>query len=176
MIIDLTMEFGEKTIVYPGDPKPEFIQAATVEKDGYNSQKITFETHLSTHIDAPYHMIPDGKKLDEFPVETFTGKGIVFDGDFEKIEEGDIVFFKGKISEEAANQLVSKKVKMAGTDQMSPDSSPFPVHRLLLKNNILIVENLVNLDKLIGKRCTFFILPLKINGDGAPCRAIAIEP
>ena len=177
MMIDLTMDFGEKTIVYPGDPKPEFQQSATIEKDGWNSQKITFETHFSTHIDAPFHMIPDGKKLEEFPLGTFIGEGTVLDSDdpdFSSIRENDIVFFKGKITEDAAKQLVSKKVKLAGTDQMSPDSPPFPVHRLLLQNNILIVENLVNLDRIMGKRCTFFVLPIKISGDAAPCRAIAI--
>ena len=174
MIIDLTMEFGENTPVYPGDPKPLFQQSATIEKNGYNAKKITFETHFSTHIDAPFHMIPDGKKLSEFPIETFTGRGMVFDGNPEKIDEGDIVFFQGKITEETAKELIRKKVKMVGTDQMSPDDSPYPVHKLLLQNNILIVENLTNLDKIIGKRCTFFVLPLKINGDAAPCRAIAL--
>ncbi|MBN1170218.1 cyclase family protein [Candidatus Micrarchaeota archaeon] len=178
MIIDLTLEFSTSTPVYPGDPKPEFIQSATIGKNGYNAKKITFGNHFSTHIDAPFHMVAGGKKLDEFPVETFTGSGIVLDGenpDLEKIEPGDIVFFRGKISEDAARQLVRKKVKMAGTDEMSPDDPPFNVHKLLLQNNILIVENLANLDKLAGKRCTFFVLPIKLaDSDAAPCRAIAI--
>jgi arylformamidase len=178
MIIDLTMDFGPDTPVYPGDPKPEFIQAATAEKDGWNAKKITFETHFSTHMDAPFHMLADGKKLDEFPAETFTGKGTVFESekvDLDQIEEGDIVFFIGTISAELANELIRKKVKMVGTNLMGPDDPPFDVHKLFFKNNILIVENLVNLDKLIGKRCTFFVLPIKIkDADAAPCRAIAI--
>lgn len=168
----------EDTPVYPGDPKPVIAQTATIAKDGWNSKKFTFESHFATHVDAPFHMLENGRKLDEFPVDSFTGKGIVFESahaDLDSIEEGDMVFFIGKISEELARQLIRKKVKMVGVDLMGPDEPPFTVHKMLFKENILIVENLVNLEKLIGKRCTFFVLPLKIrNADAAPCRAIAI--
>jgi len=49
------------------------------------------------------------------------------------------------------------------------------VHRMLLGENIIIIEHLANLDKIAGKRCTISALPLNINcGDGAPARVIAI--
>ncbi|MBI1970856.1 cyclase family protein [Candidatus Woesearchaeota archaeon] len=81
------------------------------------------------------------------------------------------------ISEETALQLIKKKVRIIGIDSFSPDNNPWPIHKLLLKQDILIVENLINLKKLAGKRFQCYILPLNIkNGDGAPCRVIAVLP
>lgn len=50
----------------------------------------------------------------------------------------------------------------------------FPVHRLLLGQNIPLIENLINLDKLVGKDFELWALPLKLQGgDGAATRAVA---
>ena len=50
----------------------------------------------------------------------------------------------------------------------------FPVHRLLLGQNIPLIENLINLDKLVGKKFELWALPLKLKGgDGAATRAVA---
>ena len=50
----------------------------------------------------------------------------------------------------------------------------FPVHRLLLGRNIPLIENLINLDKLVGRRFELWALPLKLQGgDGAATRAVA---
>lgn len=51
----------------------------------------------------------------------------------------------------------------------------WPVHKILLRAGIPIIEGLANVEKIIGKRFRFIGLPLKIQGgDGAPVRAIAI--
>jgi len=51
----------------------------------------------------------------------------------------------------------------------------WPVHKILLSENIPIIEGLINLDKVLGKRFQFIALPLKISGvDGSPIRAIAL--
>ena len=50
----------------------------------------------------------------------------------------------------------------------------FPVHRLLLGQNIPLIENLINLDQLVGKEFELWALPLKLKGgDGAATRAVA---
>lgn len=50
----------------------------------------------------------------------------------------------------------------------------FPVHRLLLGQNIPLIENLINLDQLVGKDFELWALPLKLKGgDGAATRAVA---
>jgi arylformamidase len=64
-------------------------------------------THTGTHVDAPWHFNKHGRRIDELPIETFQGKGVVLDfKDFEScqpikredlekatptIEEGDIL-------------------------------------------------------------------------------------
>ena len=197
-VYDLTLPINDRTPVFPGDPAAEIVPFYTIEKDHWNIKKLTFPSHFGTHIDAPYHMFENGKKLTDFPMEKFTGEGTVIDvrgqkeivDNLEKVHQGDIVFFYTQhidnvyaknffsnnpvISVKTAQLLVKKKVKIVGIDSFSPDNEPFEVHRLLLSHEILIIENLVNLNKLIDKRFECYALPLKLeNADGTPCRVIA---
>ena len=197
MIIDLTMPISRDIPLYTPDRVPQIKQIASIAKDGWNEHEVRITTHVSTHIDAPYHFISDSKKLDDFSIEKFIGNGVLVDCRKQKIvtetkakiRKDDIVLFytgqskKSKkdygkdapvISSSLAKELVKKKVKMIGIDAFSPDNDPYEVHSILLKNDILIVENLVNLDKLLGKRFQVIVLPLKLALDGAPCRVIAI--
>lgn len=83
------------------------------------------------------------------------------------------------LSESAATYLVSKKINLVGIDSPSIDlgqDKNFKVHKILAKNNILIVENLSNLNKISSKQFDFVILPLKLkDATGSPVRAIAIQ-
>lgn len=131
-------------------------------------------------------------------VSFYLGRGELRFSDFEDIlgkddiKEGDIVLFYSGIdkllkkpeyftqgvylTESIARFLIDKKVKGVGTDSPSIDSQPFLVHRLLLAQEIIIYESLTNLEKLRGKRVTFFGFPLKLQGcTGSPIRAIAID-
>ncbi len=77
----------------------------------------------------------------------------------------------------AAKYLTSKKINLVGIDSPSIDlgnNESFSVHHIFAKNNILIVENLVNLNKITSKQFNFTILPLKLkDATGSPVRAIA---
>lgn len=77
----------------------------------------------------------------------------------------------------AAKYLTSKKINLVGIDSPSIDlgkDESYSVHHILSKNNILIVENLSNLNKISSKEFIFTILPLKIkDATGSPVRAIA---
>lgn len=77
--VDLSRDLNENTQVYPGDPAPAIRAFATVEQDGFNARSVRMGTHTGTHIDAPYHFFEDGKTLDDFPVESFCGRGRVID-------------------------------------------------------------------------------------------------
>lgn len=82
------------------------------------------------------------------------------------------------LSKAAANYLAEIKINLIGID--SPNIDPatdneFSSHKIFSKSNILVIENLMNLDKLLNSRFTFIALPLKLkNCSGAPVRAIAI--
>jgi kynurenine formamidase len=52
-----------------------------------------------------------------------------------------------------------------------------PVHDILLRNNMVIVEQLMNLDQIAGKRVDVSLFPLPFVGfDGSPVRAVAFLP
>lgn len=78
----------------------------------------------------------------------------------------------------SAKYLVSKKINLVGIDSPSIDlgkDESFSVHNILSKNNILIVENLANMNKIRSLEFIFTILPLKLkNATGSPVRAIAL--
>jgi len=86
-----------------------------------------------------------------------------------------------RISKELANWCVEKKVCTLGVEPPSVADvfnleEVTTIHHILLKGNVVIVEGLTALDELTEKCVTFVALPLKVeDGDGAPCRALAIE-
>lgn len=82
------------------------------------------------------------------------------------------------ISPELAQYFVDKKVRFVGLEAMNVDSlnaPDCPSHKILLGNEVLIVENLKNLDQL-DKRCQILALPLKLkDGTGSNIRILAVE-
>ena len=82
------------------------------------------------------------------------------------------------LSLEAANYLSNKKINAVAIDGPSIDSginSDFPVHKILLKSNIIIIENLCNLDQLNKKIFKLIAIPLKLyRASGSPIRALAM--
>lgn len=198
-LIDLSVSINESTPVYPGDPATKIQPAGILEKDGYEDHYVCIGTHVGTHVDAPRHMVANSKSLDQISVDAFVGRGVYIKIENKKfeieqvkradIQEGDIVLFHTgmsdvyhdseyyenypAITEDIANYLVEKKIKMVGVDMCSVDHEPFPVHRILLKNDILIIENLTNLAMLEGNKFQVYALPIKLQIDGAPARVIA---
>lgn len=198
MIIDLSVSLNEQTPIYPGDPATKISQAGVLAKDGYCDHLVTVGTHVGTHIDAPMHMLEEGKSLDQISVDNFIGRGIYVDvtnGNFDAVKEagieaGDIVLLHTGMSDkyqepvyfedypampdEIAEYLVSAKAKMIGIDACSVDNKDgFPIHKTLLTGNVLIIENLTNLNQLANKEFEVFALPIKLQIDGAPARVIA---
>jgi kynurenine formamidase len=88
------------------------------------------------------------------------------------------------LSAEACHYLVESGIKLLGMDIPSADNPNImketgvdsPNHKILLENNIVLVEYMTNLEKL--KQLSTFhlcVLPINLQGvDGAPVRAIAI--
>ena len=222
--IDLTHTIHDEIQVFPGDPVPSISPGLTHEKDFCHVDLLKLGSHTGTHIDAPYHFLKDGQRIDEIPVERFVGEGVLIDvsakSDRELIEpdeveryedeitQGDFVVFRtGRdryfgtskyylhpyLSAEGARLLVKMGVSLVGIDALnidptyygSSDSDPsakdlpdeekygYPVHDILLSNNILIVENLCNLDKVKQVKGVYSFLPLKLkDSDGSPIRAV----
>jgi len=201
MYIDLTHEFNASMPVFPGDVAPELVKTADVFKDGISDYQIKSGMHTGTHIDAPAHMLVGGKNLNEYPVARFFGQGVLIDARGKSmadvdllenvtIEKNDIVLVMFGWSSEFGNdeyylnypvitenfgsRLAILGVSILGLDTPSPDRAPYQAHKILFKHDILIIENLTNLEALVGHG-SFEVtaLPAKFQTDAAPARVVA---
>jgi len=200
-LIDLSYEIYSGMPVYPGDIEVELKNDKKVKKDGYANHNLKIGMHVGTHLDLPAHMLEDQRLISDIPLNYLSGRAIIFNAAGEKVltvkdkykdlieKEGMIIIntgFSAKygqpeyyrdhpvISEELAELFIKKEIKLLGFDMPSPDQSPFKIHHKLFENNIFILENLCNLNKL-KKTKTFklFIFPLKVRAEAAPCRVAA---
>jgi len=82
------------------------------------------------------------------------------------------------LSEQAAQWLGRFTLKGIGIDMISfdqVDSRDCRVHKILLAQNLVLIENLTQLEALVGKDFVFICLPLNLEkGDGSPVRAAAL--
>lgn len=82
------------------------------------------------------------------------------------------------LTQDAAQFLASKGVKLVGIDSLNIDDirdTARPVHSILLKAGIPIVEHLCNLSALPDAGFKFFAVPVKVKGMGTfPVRAFGI--
>ena len=88
------------------------------------------------------------------------------------------------ISRAAAQWLVERGVQLLAMDTPTPDNPVHgqgteldsPNHKLLLDNQVILVENLCNLKELQQREIELIVLPLQVSaGDGSPVRCVAIE-
>ena len=90
-------------------------------------------------------------------------------------------YFKNwpRISQKCAEFIIEKGIKLLGLDFPSPDPAykgeneeDSPIHKLLFKNDVILVEYLNNLAELGEGKIFFTAIPLKLKGfDGSPVRA-----
>lgn len=205
MIYDATVPITSGMPVWPGDPPVKLSAKSHLSRDKTHTVKLTaieMGSHTGTHVDAPYHMIEGGKRLHEFPIETFFGKAVVLEipgvrsigrAELQAFEWNGVerVLFKtenskhwddGKFYEEfvyiepeGAEFLVERGVRLVGIDYLSVDkfeSESHPTHFVLLANNIVILEGL-NLNGALAGEYTLAALPLNLqDADGGPARVI----
>lgn len=202
-IIDLSQKIYNDMPVHPYDKDVKVIKDKTIKNDKYNNTQVYIGMHAGTHIDAPNHLIENGKTIDAYNLSQFTGKGCVIDVTNQKHielkEEYKDIILKSEIvllytgyghlfadekyyledapvlSKEFAEYLAETDIKIVGMDLPSPDRYPFDVHNILLSGDVLIAENLTNLDQLLGiDEFTFCAMPLNINADASIVRAVAL--
>jgi kynurenine formamidase len=117
-------------------------------------------------------------EIEASKVNILEGNSVVFSTSWENEVDNDYYFNHSPgLSEDAAEYLIDKRVNAVCIDSPSIDrgsDSNFPVHKLLLSKEILIVENLCNLSKIDNQNFTLIMMPLKLSGaSGSPIRAIA---
>lgn len=180
------------------------MQIATIAKDGYTDHQLTTSLHVGTHLDAPWHMVEGGKTVAQLAADNAVGHGVLVDARGQSpigpellagktLAAGDIVLILTgwgerfgtaayftkypELSLAFAQRCVDARVNAVGMDTPSPDRAPYAVHRLLLGNGILIMENLARVDQLLGVgQFTVIALPIKLHADAAPVRVVAQIP
>lgn len=171
---------------------------------GMAISRVTFTSHLGTHVDAPYHFLKTGRRVDEISLEILCGNVRVIDARGRKViteqflrkqetncsrlifltdntdmmaakEEFENVYF----SPEACRYMAGCGVQLIGIDYFSVDAKGDKkrlAHMPLLQAGIVILEGLVLRDVEPGVY-ELWCLPLKFRKlEAAPCRAVLISP
>ena len=191
--------------VWPSDPPLKLTSLGHLSRDKSHTIHVTrieMGSHTGTHIDAPFHFVEGGRKLEEIPLDELVGPVTVVQiagvpsitrKHIESLDWSDVqrVLFKTDNSEhwndgtfyedfvylepDAAEFLVRQGVRLVGIDYLSIDkykSENHPTHFVLLPNNVIVIEGL-NLSKVPPGLYAMVALPLNLQGgDGAPTRVI----
>lgn len=194
-IYDISQEvFGCE--VFPGDPAPEKEVLQSIEKgEVCNLTAFRMCAHNGTHVDAPFHFLKDGKRIEEIPLEAFVGlsyvaeaRGRVGERDAEKIlakakkenaEAAKRILIKGDavVSLEAAKVFASSGLLLLGNESQTvgPEEAPMAVHLALLGKGVVLLEG-IRLKEVPEGVYLLNAAPLNLSGaDGAPCRAILTD-
>jgi len=208
MIYDVSVPIANGMPVWPTDPPLKLTSQAHLSRDRSHTVHVTtieMGSHTGTHIDAPFHFVEAGRKLDEIPLKDLVGPVSVIQVtgvpsitrehlkslSWKNVER---VFFKTDNSEhwndgvfferfvylepEAAEFLVQRNLRVVGIDYLSIDpykSEKHPTHFVLLGRNVIIIEGL-NLSRVPPGRYQMVALPLNLQGaDGGPTRVIIME-
>lgn len=176
--------------IYPGDPKPEKQTLCSYEAgDVYHLTAFSMCAHNGTHIDAPFHFLPDGKTVEQLDLSVFVGECYLarHEGDVSASEAAEIlrkaagiprILLGGRltVTEEAAAVFAEAGICLLGNEgqTVGPENAPMAVHKRLLGKNIVLLEGIL----LTGiPEGAYFLsaAPLNLAGsDGAPCRAYLI--
>jgi arylformamidase len=73
-IHDISLTIAPGMPVWPGDMEVWLQRVKTIEEgEDDNLSQIKMGVHTGTHMDAPYHFVKDGIKIDALPLETLIG-------------------------------------------------------------------------------------------------------
>lgn len=194
-LYDISQEvFG--CAVYPGDPAPKRETLSRMEAgDLYNLTAFSMCAHNGTHVDAPYHFIPQGNTVEQIPLEKTVGlcfvaewNGVLNEENARRIlrraaltlrESARRILLKGNVtvSAEAARLFAENGVDLIGNESQTvgPEDAPMEVHRILLGADVVLLEGIRMRDVPEG---VYFLNAAPIclgSADGAPCRAILVE-
>jgi arylformamidase len=147
---DISMPITVDMPVWPGDPAVAMQQVSKIEAgDNANVTHVSLSAHSGTHVDAPYHFLPEGDTLEHVPLNLMIGRAyVLYLAEVnlitrEVLEDADIpprtrrILFKTRNSEllarsekafhtnfvalsaDGAEYLVARGVKLVGIDYLS---------------------------------------------------------
>lgn len=73
-IHDITVTLKPGMPVWPGDHEVELYRDEKIEEGANaNVSNLSISVHTGTHVDAPYHFLPEGGPVDQLPLEVLIG-------------------------------------------------------------------------------------------------------
>jgi arylformamidase len=204
-IHDLSVSIYQGMLKWIDDDEVELRQEMSLANgDAYNFSRLTCSSHIGTHVDAPSHFTEGGETIDQLSLSDLIGEALVVDVTADTITAQELanidfetykrILFKTRNSEllksedftkdyvsldySAAALLVENGVRVVGIDYLSIEefeTDEHPVHKLLTKNDVIIIESL-DLSGVEPGAYFMVALPLKLKGcDGAPARVVLIK-
>jgi len=160
-------------------------------KDGWTIDNIPLDVLIGSGVilnipkDELQKITADDLEKAKSEVEVRKGDIVIINtGWHHKWEEPEYASKFPGIVKSGADWLVKNGVRMVGVDWICVDhpsqtdmgDNSWASHKILLSNNIPIIENIGGeVDKVTGQRCTIIALPVKVmDGDGFPIRVVAI--
>lgn len=198
MLIDITRPIHPEMAIYPGNPLVTFTQVAVADESAGVSglTEVCLGSHTGTHMDAPGHIRFGEPGARVYDLEQLCGAVEVVEVGAESVigvvdlptttmervlfktrnSEGDMNMFNEKfvaLDESAAAELVARGVRLVGIDGLSIKKKGVKdkVHAILLDAGVAIVEGLWLAEVEVGPY-ELLCLPLKVDLDGAPVRAV----
>lgn len=198
MLIDITRPIEEAMAIYPGNPAVVFKQVAEADESvGVSGlTEIRLGSHTGTHMDAPLHIRSGEPGIGVYELEQLCGPAEVVEVGVENVigaadlpattlervlfktsnSAGDMRVFDEDfvaLDESAASELVARGVRLVGIDGLSIKKKGVKdkVHAILLDAGVVIVEGLWLAETTAGSY-ELWCLPLKVDLDGAPVRAV----
>ncbi|MBM4262685.1 MAG: cyclase family protein [Deltaproteobacteria bacterium] len=204
-LYDISLTVSPQGIRWLNSQPMELVERKRMSRgDANNSSSIHASAHAGTHVDAPFHFVPDGATIESIALETFIGPALVCAVDAgTHVTGADVakagimgdtrVLFKTRNSQlmkkgvydasfapfsvDAAEALVKLGVRLVGLDYLSAAGATeqVPVHRAFLDHGVILLEG-VDLSEVPPGRYELFCPPVKLAGsDGSPCRAVLRE-
>lgn len=78
-LVDLTDALGPETVLWPGAPALQIVDAVTHDAHGYHARVFTTFEHAGTHFDAPEHFVPGGMDTAGIPIDDLVVPAVVID-------------------------------------------------------------------------------------------------
>jgi len=125
-VIDISAGVSPDTVVFPGDPIPEIKKVSAIETDGFAVSRILLGSHTGTHIDAPSHILKDGKTVDRLALEDLIGRALVLDLSFkeEVISGNDLDAACKRFSDSTKVDILLLKTRNSMKGTQFPDMGP----------------------------------------------------
>lgn len=89
-IIDISNPIYDRCPYNHAFPEPRIKIKMTHDIDEWHCEHFDYYNHIGTHIDAPFHKLKNGKKIDDYELSSFTGLAYPLDFYHKKPDESII--------------------------------------------------------------------------------------